>query len=274
MRVIRLDPSHRVKVAALLEQDARANLFPLLLMEVAGFAMHEDECWYGAFRRDGALEAVVLLGGRDAEGARLAVPWGRREGLVALGASVAGVGGAKLLIGPRAEADALDEGMGLPWRLRYQQRMYAATAAAPGPRLRLRVAGEADLELATTWAAEMSREDLGEDPRETEPEAHSQRTRRAVRDERVLLGEADGKVVFKVDVGLLGSRGALVGGTYVPPEHRGRGHAAAGMRATVAALLPSCPVVSLHVNEANRAAVRVYEQAGFHRSIPFRLCAR
>lgn len=274
LRVFRLDPSHRGEVQELLEQDERANLFPLLLMDVAGFAIHEDELWYGATERGGRLDAVVLLGGRSPAGAALAVPWGTREGLLALGASVAGGGGAKLLIGPRAAADDLDEGMGMPWRLRYDQRMYVATAASAGDRLPLRIAREADLDVVLDLAAAMSVEDLGEDPREIEPEQHIARTRRSVREQRVLLGEVDGVAVFKVDIGLTSARGTLVGGTYVPPWARGRGYATAGMRAATATLLGRSPMVALHVNEDNRAAVRCYERAGFRRSLPFRLCAR
>ena len=60
-------------------------------------------------------------------------------------------------------------------------------------------------------------------------------------------------------------------GTWVPPGFRGHGYATEGVRALCQRLLDDHPVITLHVNEANHPAVRVYEKVGFVRTSPFRL---
>ena len=72
------------------------------------------------------------------------------------------------------------------------------------------------------------------------------------------------ELVFKAEVACATEHAAQVQGVYVPPEHRGRGLAAAGM-AAVAAIVRAelAPTVSLYVNEWNTAARRAYARAGF-----------
>ena len=77
--------------------------------------------------------------------------------------------------------------------------------------------------------------------------------------------------MFQVNVGATHARGCQVGGTWVPRADRGRGLASAGVAATCRWLLARYPRVTLHVNEANGPAVRVYEKAGFRRDAAFRL---
>jgi predicted GNAT family acetyltransferase len=55
-----------------------------------------------------------------------------------------------------------------------------------------------------------------------------------------------------------------VQGVWVPPELRGRGHAARGMAAVVSAAIRSvAPVVSLYVNDFNAPARAAYRRVGF-----------
>jgi uncharacterized protein len=75
---------------------------------------------------------------------------------------------------------------------------------------------------------------------------------------------ADGKVVFKAEVGAVTPRACQVQGVWVPPELRGRGHAARGMAAVVAiARRTLSPVVSLYVNDFNAPARASYRRVGF-----------
>jgi hypothetical protein len=77
--------------------------------------------------------------------------------------------------------------------------------------------------------------------------------------------------LFTINVGTRSHLGCQIGGTYVPLAHRGKGLATAATAAVVRDLLKRHPRVTLHVNEANQPAVRVYEKIGFERSVPYRL---
>ncbi len=74
----------------------------------------------------------------------------------------------------------------------------------------------------------------------------------------------DGCVVFKAEVGASSRAACQVQGVWVHPSLRGRGVGTAGMAAVVQHAQASiAPVVSLYVNDYNRAARRSYEKVGF-----------
>ena len=80
----------------------------------------------------------------------------------------------------------------------------------------------------------------------------------------------DGRLVFKAEVACATPYAAQVQGVWVPPDRRGEGLAAAGMAAVVDLVRRDvAPVVSLYVNDYNRAARRAYERAGFRQSATF-----
>ncbi|MYS94344.1 MULTISPECIES: GNAT family N-acetyltransferase [Streptomyces] len=76
--------------------------------------------------------------------------------------------------------------------------------------------------------------------------------------------DADGKVVFKAEIGAATDRACQIQGVWVAPEYRGTGLAAPGMAAVLRyALADVAPVVSLYVNDFNTAARRTYQRVGF-----------
>ncbi|WP_184764191.1 GNAT family N-acetyltransferase [Streptomyces griseoloalbus] len=76
--------------------------------------------------------------------------------------------------------------------------------------------------------------------------------------------DADGKVVFKAEIGAATGRACQIQGVWVAPEHRGKGVAAPGMASVLRyALTEIAPVVSLYVNDFNTPARRTYEKVGF-----------
>lgn len=75
--------------------------------------------------------------------------------------------------------------------------------------------------------------------------------------------EADGRVLFKAEIGAVTPYACQVQGVWVPPEARGRGHAVRGMAAVVAAGLRIAPTVTLYVNEFNTPARAAYRRVGF-----------
>ncbi len=80
----------------------------------------------------------------------------------------------------------------------------------------------------------------------------------------------DGQLVFKAEVACATPYAAQIQGVYVPPAHRGRGIATAGMAAVVNIVRRDiAPVVSLYVNDWNTAARAVYEKVGFRETARF-----
>jgi predicted GNAT family acetyltransferase len=72
------------------------------------------------------------------------------------------------------------------------------------------------------------------------------------------------QVIFKAEIGAATPLACQVQGVWVPPELRGRGHAARGMAAVVTEARRSvAPVVSLYVNDFNAPARAAYRNVGF-----------
>ncbi|CAL9420252.1 GNAT family N-acetyltransferase [Streptomyces sp. Tu 3180] len=82
--------------------------------------------------------------------------------------------------------------------------------------------------------------------------------------------DADGKVVFKAEIGAATDRACQIQGVWVAPEHRGTGVAAPGMAAVLRyALADVAPLVSLYVNDFNIPARRTYQKVGFRETGAF-----
>ena len=80
----------------------------------------------------------------------------------------------------------------------------------------------------------------------------------------------EGRLVFKAEVACATPYAAQIQGVYVPPAHRGRGLATAGMAAVVNIVRRDiAPVVSLYVNDWNTSARAVYEKVGFRETARF-----
>jgi ribosomal protein S18 acetylase RimI-like enzyme len=84
-----------------------------------------------------------------------------------------------------------------------------------------------------------------------------------VQRELFLVGECDGQVVATLMAGFEGHRG-WVNYLAVSPELRGRGHAAALMKAVEARFIEmGCPKVNLQVRSTNTAALDFYRKLGY-----------
>lgn len=274
MRATRLDNGHHALVKDFLERRPRVNLFLLGVLWRYGLQHTDDSLWLGAFDGQGTLRAVVFApGGAPGGGpAGTAVPDGEAGPCELLGVELGRRGGTHMVVGPRGPADALWTGLGdPPARVRYDQRLYVASGDLGTVGLAVERARAADIPLLADYAGEMMREDLGADPRQVDPSGHYLRVKARVGRGSSWVHRREGTVAFVVDVGTDVPLGAQVGGTYVPPAFRGQGIAREGMRAVAARLLHRVPLVTLHVNEANTAAVRCYEGAGFVRDAAFRL---
>lgn len=80
----------------------------------------------------------------------------------------------------------------------------------------------------------------------------------------------DGTVVFKAEIGVSTPRSFQIQGVWVRPDCRGRGLAAAGIAAVVAAgLRDVAPVATLYVNDFNLPARKAYSRVGFSQTTTF-----
>lgn len=278
MRATILDPGDLDALLRLLHQDVETNLFLLGILADRGLDCLGGERWLGAFdlRRPNEMTAMVYTGERPVGQSRAgtAVPFGNVAACRLLGEAVSRMGGTYMVIGPRAETDAFWEGLGrTPNRIRYDQRLYVCDRPHPGPWLEVRLARMDEVSEIADIGGRMLSEDLGIDPRLIAPGPQLARARERTEDGLVYVVSDPGGIKFKIDVGTLCPQGAQVGGTFVPPHRRCQGISTLAMRGLCRRLLREVPRVTLHVNEANAAAVRSYEAAGFRRAAAFRLVA-
>jgi RimJ/RimL family protein N-acetyltransferase len=127
----------------------------------------------------------------------------------------------------------------------------------------LEPAREADVAELTANSAEQHREDLRDDRASDDATGFRERHAKDVCDGRWWVVRERGSIVFQVHVGASCAQAVQLGGVFVPPASRGRGHATAGMRGICARLLEQHALVTLYCDEANERARRVYERVGF-----------
>jgi uncharacterized protein len=266
-----LRPADHDELQALLLQDVESNLY--LLGRLESGSLEQGEPWLGLRSATGQVCAGVYLGGwRAGHLAGNAVPFGPGPGFDRLGPSVAGMGGAWMIIGPRQPCDALWAGMGRPrYRMCFDQRLMVCEGSSDGPTLQCSSPARHELELGAAWAAAMLAEDLTLLPGALDRDLHRARYQERAQRGSALMAREDGQPCFVIDVGTSCAWGQQVGGTYVPPELRGRGVATRAMRGLVQSALREHPRVTLHVHETNLPAIRCYQAAGFRWAAPFRL---
>lgn len=181
----------------------------------------------------------------------------------------------RLLVGPRAATDALWKGLhlGVEPRLVRPHRLYVLAAAdlkVPADPT-VRVARARDLDTCYEMAARMQTEELGIDPRVVDPGRFRRRIARLIMDGVLWVmphGEGFG---FQASASSYCDEGTQVEAVFTPPRLRGRGCATRGLAGMCAGLLDRYPLVTLHVNEANRQAIKLYERLGFRATDAFRL---
>ena len=274
MRLEVLHEAHRQELRELLLSNLDANLYLLQLLNTTPIAHNRLVEWIGVFEDEQLIAMTCTLGrSKDRGPARLIMVHGRSDGAAYLGRYAMMRGGTELLLGERDCTDAYWTSMNSPTpRLFYDQRIYTCTAVSEGERVPISKATESHYSVLHRYAAEMMLEDLKRDPRSDE-HLHERTVLSRIQLGKTWIYEVDRQIQFMIDVGMESPLGAQVGGTYVPPEFRGQGLATRGMRAICAELLKGSERVTLHVNEANTAAIRCYERAGFVRETAYRLIA-
>lgn len=266
MEVSRLGAAEEAALEELLDQEPVVNLFLRGFLSVQPMDLGY---WYGAVHGSRMVGALLLLPGR------LMVPWSPDLRVAqALGAWLARRHPPTMCVGPRDQVDAIWSAWAgdRPPLRHYNQGLYVVRRPPEGsPHPGLRRARSSEWPLLAERAARMEYEDLGRDPSLDDAAAHARTVQDRIAAGKTLVLEHEGHVVFQVNLGTSVPDGVQVGGTYVPPRFRGRRWCVLGMHATVHHLLRRRPLVTLHVNEANPAAVRCYRSVGFEPYADYRL---
>jgi RimJ/RimL family protein N-acetyltransferase len=95
-----------------------------------------------------------------------------------------------------------------------------------------------------------------------------------IRRKSVYVVTEGGRIVFTGAFNFRGEAGSGLGGIYTIPEARGRGVATRATAQLCRIGLDHGPVVTLHVDKRNAAAIRCYEKVGFAQEGEFRLTFR
>jgi L-amino acid N-acyltransferase YncA len=151
-------------------------------------------------------------------------------------------------------------------RLRASQ-LPSLEAALPGPAglvpAPLRPAEQSDREGLAHACRAVSREELGVDPQEVDPEGFREGLERRIRAGREYVWTERGRLMFRAAISAATPEAALIEGVWTPQEERGRGRGTRGMHALCRRLLHLHQRLVLFVDEKNLAAIRVYRRLGF-----------
>ena len=176
------------------------------------------------------------------------------------------------IVGPVEQVDSLYRALsarhGLAYEqyrlLRRHQPLLATSSLCPVPEdHRVRPIGLDELDPYVEAAAAMYTEELGEDPRRTNPRGYRAYVRDLIESRRAFGIVQDGRVIFKTDIGGIGRGVAQIQGVWVAPDMRGRGMAPPAVASVSNMLVRSGLTSSLYVNDFNEPALATYRRCGF-----------
>jgi predicted GNAT family acetyltransferase len=258
-----LGPAHQDRVAEALAADPVAGCLVAERFESHGMdrAALGGEFWGVGGGRD----AVAFLGGNliplsgdPAALRQLAAGLGRRRRTVAS------------VVGSASQVLPMWQGLEPRWGPAREVRPDQPLMACHGdPRVppdeRVQAAGVELIDDYLPAAVAMFTEEVGVDPRRGDNGAgYRARVQDLMLRGNAFAAFADGRVVFKAEIGALSSRAAMIQGVWVDPAYRGRGIAAPGVASVVRHIrwnLGRLP--SLYVNRHNYAARAAYRSVGF-----------
>ncbi len=260
-----LNDHDRDEVLAVCDRDPVANVFVSSRVRFAGLDPGRLGAQIWGYHEAGRLAALCY------SGANL-VPVGAGPAAVAAFAERARLQGRRCssIVGPAAAVqgiwDLLAPYWGRPREIRAVQPLLAISGeplVPPDPLVRIVRREELDILLPACIA--MFTEEVGVSPIGPDGGAgYRARVAELIRSGRSYARIEAGRVIFKAEIGAATPLACQVQGVWVPPDLRGRGHAAGGMAAVVRhALAAVAPVVSLYVNDFNAPARAAYRNVGF-----------
>ena len=256
----------------LLYKDILCNLFQLDLLQ------HKDPShsfeWTAVYQ-DNKMIAVSVSSKRFFAGfpSQMSVPYGESKACRLLGEWEKERGGTLNIFAEQQASNAFYEGLGSPnTSIDCTERLfYADFEPEEGTYLPLRVARLDEWKDLLSMAAQMQEEDLGFNPLEKNSAAFQVAFQTRLKEERVLIGEIEGKVAFMIEVGTRCELGSQVGSIFVPDFFRGQGLGVLGVRGCLKFLLSRSSFVSLLCRESNIPAMKTHRRTGFTEGVPFRM---
>ncbi|MFI5734767.1 GNAT family N-acetyltransferase [Kribbella sp. NPDC051587] len=258
-----LGPRDLAAARAVIARDPVVNVFVDSLVQASGLDPRRGaEVW--GYVDKGVLEALCHAGGNM-------VPVGADDPALRAFAAYALRRGRNCfqILGPARAVDllwtALEPHWGPAREVRGEQPfMVIEGAPAVEPDPLVRAVEPVELPILYPACVAMYTEEVGVPP-QTGPDGTFYRSRVAelIRAGRAFARIEDGRVVFKAEVGSVGTGVCQIQGVWVDPEYRGQGIAAPGMAAVVELARQIAPVVTLYVNAFNTPARRSYERVGF-----------
>jgi GNAT superfamily N-acetyltransferase len=261
-------PDDLLEVFSWLDRDPVVNVYlaALVLRDRLGPAAGE----YWLARHGGRLAGLVHLG--TLAGAVLPAGDGppAHAALAALVAERLALLPARFQVaGGRAEVQAIVDRLrigGLEPR-RHRPHTYMAVERGglpPFERLPgLRRARPEDYALVHDSGADLRAEELGDDPRASDPAGYAHRVEEECREGYTYLWIEDGALRFRASLSALTADAVQIAGVYTPPGQRGRGFAARGLAELCARQFARAPAVCLFVGDGNAPALAVYRRLAF-----------
>jgi hypothetical protein len=272
--MIRLSPNSLADVRDFLREDIPTNIYLLSMLERAEHT---------------ASDSLVLDGemfGAPSSRRLQGVAYASRTGLIVLYAINLEVAFAmgdyfrdriivRMVVGPQEETDAFWQGLKSRHepRLHRIHRLYTLEPhqlAVPSEDA-ITIASLDDLESCCTLGAKMQHEELGVDPMTINPSRFRKRMEELIDRQALHILRHKGEIAFQASTYSTCVDGVQVEGVFTPPAIRRRGFALRGMAAMCVSLFERFPRITLHVNEENEGALRLYDRLGFVHYTTFRL---
>jgi uncharacterized protein len=214
------------------------------------------------------LDAVCLAGANLIPFAR---PGVEREAATAFAERARRAGRrCSTIVGPAAAVLPLWELLESSWGPAREVRARQPLLAIEGPPAlpaepRVRPVRTSELDTLLPAAVAMFTEEVGVSPLRVDGGAgYRARVADLVRAGQALAWIEGGQVLFKADVGAVSRAACQLQGVWVAPQFRGQGIGQRGTAAVVEyARTAIAPLVSLYVNDYNRAARAAYDRVGF-----------
>ncbi len=261
-------PTELLEVFSWLDRDPVVNVYLVALLLRDRLAAPADEYWLA--RRDEEIVGLVHVG--SASGAVLPAS-GTAEAHAALAERVA----ERLLrlpprfhvVGDRDGVTAIRDRLrrsGLE-PSRFRDHTYMALAAGDLPDFErvpgLRPTRPEDRALVHDSGADLRAEEMGDDPRHSDPTGYARRVEEECGGGYTWLWIEGGELRFRASLSALSADAVQIAGVYTPPAQRGRGYARRGLAELCARQFARVSAACLFVGDDNAPARAVYRRLGF-----------